>query len=85
VLTDVSEERIASIFRVEEKIRKSAGEEPAWAGANSHRPENLKSYNKKIYYRFDRRQKTYLHISVQNNIGSIIYSDDCLTVCFILS
>jgi hypothetical protein len=29
VLTDVSEERIASIFRVEEKIRKSAGEEPA--------------------------------------------------------
>jgi hypothetical protein len=27
VLTDVSEERIASIFRVEGKIRKSAGEE----------------------------------------------------------
>jgi hypothetical protein len=29
VLTDVSEERIASIFRVEEKRRKSVGEEPA--------------------------------------------------------
>jgi hypothetical protein len=31
VLTDVSEERIASIFRVE----KSASEEPAWAGGCS--------------------------------------------------
>jgi hypothetical protein len=51
VWTDVSEERIASIFRVE----KSAGEEPAWAGGcrhipqdgilHSHRRENLKSYN----------------------------------------
>jgi hypothetical protein len=30
----VSEERISSIFRVEEKRRKSASEEPAWAGAN---------------------------------------------------
>jgi hypothetical protein len=29
VLTDVSEERIASIFRVEEKRRESASEEPA--------------------------------------------------------
>jgi hypothetical protein len=29
VLTDVSEERIASIFRVQEKRRKSASEEPA--------------------------------------------------------
>jgi hypothetical protein len=29
VLTDVSEERIASIFRAEEKRRKSASEEPA--------------------------------------------------------
>jgi hypothetical protein len=29
VLTDVSEERIASIFRVEEKRRKSTSEEPA--------------------------------------------------------
>jgi hypothetical protein len=29
VLTDVSEERIASIFRIEEKRRKSASEEPA--------------------------------------------------------
>jgi hypothetical protein len=29
VLTDVAEERIVSIFRVEEKIRKSAIEEPA--------------------------------------------------------
>jgi hypothetical protein len=34
VLTDVSEKRIASIFRVEEKRRKSSSEEPAWAGAN---------------------------------------------------
>jgi hypothetical protein len=33
-LTDVSEERIASIFKVEEKIRKSASEEPVRAGAN---------------------------------------------------
>jgi hypothetical protein len=33
VLTDVSEERIASIFRVEEKI-KSSSEEPAWAGTD---------------------------------------------------
>jgi hypothetical protein len=32
VLTDVSEEGIASIFRVEK--RKSASEEPAWTGAN---------------------------------------------------
>jgi hypothetical protein len=32
VLTDVSEERIACIFRVEEK---SASEEPARAGADS--------------------------------------------------
>jgi hypothetical protein len=29
VLTDVSEERIASIFMVKEKERKSASEEPA--------------------------------------------------------
>jgi hypothetical protein len=34
VLTDDSEERIASIFRVEEK-GKPASEEPAWAGADS--------------------------------------------------
>jgi hypothetical protein len=34
VLTDVSEERIASIFRVEEKIRKSASEETVRAGAS---------------------------------------------------
>jgi hypothetical protein len=44
VWTDVSETRIASIFRVE----KSASEEPAWAGGcsilYSHRRENLKSY-----------------------------------------
>jgi hypothetical protein len=32
VWTDVSEERIASIFRVE----KSASEEPIWAGGCSH-------------------------------------------------
>jgi hypothetical protein len=31
VLTDISEERIASILREEEKIRTSASEEPAWA------------------------------------------------------
>jgi hypothetical protein len=29
VLTDVSEKHIASVFRVEEKRRKSASEEPA--------------------------------------------------------
>jgi hypothetical protein len=34
VLTDVSEELIASIFKVEEKSRKSASEEQAWADAN---------------------------------------------------
>jgi hypothetical protein len=34
VLTDISEERMASIFRVEEKI-KSAREDPEWAGADS--------------------------------------------------
>jgi hypothetical protein len=34
VLTDVSEENIASIFKVEEK-RKSASEEPARAGADN--------------------------------------------------
>jgi hypothetical protein len=33
VLTDVSEERITSNFRVEEE-RKSANKEPAWAGAD---------------------------------------------------
>jgi hypothetical protein len=51
--TDVSEERIASIF----KLEKSTSEEPAWAGGrstrrhipedgilHSHRRENLKSY-----------------------------------------
>jgi hypothetical protein len=31
VLTDVSEERIASIFRVEDK--KKSASKPAWAGA----------------------------------------------------
>jgi hypothetical protein len=41
VWTDVSEERIASIFRVE----KSGSEEPTWAGGCSHRRENFKSYN----------------------------------------
>jgi hypothetical protein len=30
MLTDVSEGRMASIFRVEEKGRKTANEEPAW-------------------------------------------------------
>jgi hypothetical protein len=41
VWTDASEERIASIFKVE----KSASEEPTWAGGilHSHRRENLKS------------------------------------------
>jgi hypothetical protein len=34
VLTDVSEKHIASVFRVEEKRRKSASEEPAWAVTN---------------------------------------------------
>jgi hypothetical protein len=34
VLTDVSEERIASIFRVERKIRKSASEETVRTGAS---------------------------------------------------
>jgi hypothetical protein len=34
VWTDVSEERIASIFRIE----KSASEESAWAGGCSHLP-----------------------------------------------
>jgi hypothetical protein len=34
VLTDVSEERIASIYRVEEVRRKPARVEPVWAGAN---------------------------------------------------
>jgi hypothetical protein len=33
VLTDVSHESIASIFKVEEK-RKSTSEVPAWAGAD---------------------------------------------------
>jgi hypothetical protein len=49
VWPDVTEERIASIFRVE----KSANEEPAWSTRrhipedgilHSHRRENLKSY-----------------------------------------
>jgi hypothetical protein len=39
-LTDVSEERIPSIFRAE----KSASWEPASAGGCSHRYENLRSY-----------------------------------------
>jgi hypothetical protein len=34
VLTDVSEQHIASIFRVKEKRRESVSEEPARAGAN---------------------------------------------------
>jgi hypothetical protein len=37
--TDVSEDRIVSIFRVQ----KSASEEPAWAGSCSYGRENLKS------------------------------------------
>jgi hypothetical protein len=43
VWIDVSEERIASIFRV----AKPASEEPAWAGGCrcSHRCENLKCYD----------------------------------------
>jgi hypothetical protein len=36
--TDVLEDRIASIFRVE----KSASEEPAWAGSCRHLVESLK-------------------------------------------
>jgi stress-induced morphogen len=36
VLTDVSEERIASIFRVEEKRIKSASKEPARADAQTY-------------------------------------------------
>jgi hypothetical protein len=41
VWTDVLEERIASIFRVQ----KFASEEPAWAGGSvRNRRENLKSY-----------------------------------------
>jgi hypothetical protein len=47
VLTDVSEERIASIFRVEDK-NKSANERAGQV--HSHRRENLKSYNIKIAY-----------------------------------
>jgi predicted transcriptional regulator len=35
MLTDVSEERIASVFRVEGKIRKSASEETVRIGASS--------------------------------------------------
>jgi hypothetical protein len=38
VLTDVSEERTASIFRVEEKRIKSASEKPARAGASLWTP-----------------------------------------------
>jgi hypothetical protein len=34
VLTYVSEERIASILRVEEKKKKKSASEPAWIGAN---------------------------------------------------
>ena len=57
VLTDVSEERIASIFRIEGKIRKYVREETVRTGTttrchipedcflHSHRRENLKSYN----------------------------------------
>jgi hypothetical protein len=59
VWTDISEERIASNFRVE----KSASEEPAWTGGcrstrrhipedsilHSHRRENLKSYICNLY------------------------------------
>jgi hypothetical protein len=37
VLTEVSEERIASIFRVE----KSASEEPAWAGGCTKTQDNI--------------------------------------------
>jgi hypothetical protein len=54
VLTDVSEERIASIFRVEEKRRKSSEASvnttstrrhmPEYCLLHSHRSENLKSH-----------------------------------------
>jgi hypothetical protein len=46
VLTDVSEERIASIFRVEGKIKKSAREasvRDVKSSLHSHHRENLKS------------------------------------------
>ena len=60
VLTDVSEERIASIFRVEGQIRKSELEKTVRTGTttrchipedcffHSHRRENLKSYRKEV-------------------------------------
>jgi hypothetical protein len=50
VLTDVLEERIASIFRVEGKIRKSAREASVRDVKSRHRRENLKSYT--VYIRF---------------------------------
>jgi hypothetical protein len=55
VLTDVTEERIASIFRVEGKIRKSAREafvrdvkSRLLFTSYSHRRENLRSHIKKV-------------------------------------
>jgi hypothetical protein len=73
VWTDVSEERIASIFRVE----KSASEEPAWAGGcshtrstrrqipedsilHSHRREHLKSYIINAWLKFSICAQIYL-------------------------
>jgi hypothetical protein len=44
VLTDVLEERIASIFRVEGKIRKSAGEDTVRTVASRLMLENKLSY-----------------------------------------
>ena len=52
VLTDVSEERIASIFRVEEKINKISHTTRPWERIqDSHRRENLKSYIYKTFLR----------------------------------
>jgi hypothetical protein len=45
--TDVSEERIASIFRVE----KSASEEQAWAGSMCSWEDNIKMGIKQIRYK----------------------------------
>jgi hypothetical protein len=50
VWTDVSEERIASIFRVE----KSASEEPAWAGGSTLKMQAIRSSETSVYTRSTR-------------------------------
>jgi hypothetical protein len=68
VLTDVSQKRIASIFRVGEKRRNSASDEPARAGANIPHPR-IAFF---IVTAVKTSNLTYLRISVSKREGQTL-------------